>query len=290
LHRRTAAAPQLTAAAHRQPVSWLPHATTTPGLLSVRAARAGSVRLVAELADQGGAPTAAEMGDDRRRALQLLAASVLGIMGYIGGPDWSALSAFGGVYAGAVVNRLAGRRIWHGIDMLNAALEDSGLSLEEFLDLAVSDDKRQELLARALTIAQDAALRARRRGLGRSLSAGITGDDAKINEEHLFMRAVADVDEAHLRLLGHMAHPVPGSDGRPRWTAAVLEAADPGLVPGVMALLGTLELHGLVQTETDYRSIPGAMRSTTTYSITEPGRHFLGRLEADMETVAKNDP
>jgi len=77
---------------------------------------------------------------------------------------------------------------------------------------AVSDDRRHELLARALGIAQDAALRDKRRALGRALAAGIAGDDARIDDELLFIRAIADVDEPHIRLLALMASewPLPG--------------------------------------------------------------------------------
>jgi hypothetical protein len=51
---------------------------------------------------------------------------------------------------------------------------DSGSSVEDLLEKAVSDDRRHELLSRVLGIAQDAALRDKRRALGRALAAGGT--------------------------------------------------------------------------------------------------------------------
>jgi hypothetical protein len=82
------------------------------------------------------------------------------------------------------------------------AADAAGVPLGEFMDLAVSDDRRHELFARSMRIAQDTALRDKRRALGRALAAGVMGDDARIDEELLFMRAVDDLDEMHLRLLG----------------------------------------------------------------------------------------
>lgn len=112
------------------------------------------------------------------------------------------------------------------------------------------------------------------------------GDDTQVNEELLFIRAIADVDEMHIRVLQRMLNPSPAGFGGYSWTADAIAAADPGLPEGVvLALLGTLELHGLVATAISNRSIPAAVSSVTTYSVTPLGRHFLGRLAADMETV-----
>src|SRR6266516_1570614 len=59
-----------------------------------------------------------------------------------------------------------------------------------------------------------------------------------------FIRAVDDIDEMHIRLLGRMAAPFPPA--APGWSAALILDADPGLAGSVAALLGTLELHGLI--------------------------------------------
>jgi hypothetical protein len=65
----------------------------------------------------------------------------------------------------------------------------------------VTDTEREADRDLAIQVAT-AALRDKRRALGRALAAGVMGDDARIDEEMLFMRAVDDLDEMHLRLLG----------------------------------------------------------------------------------------
>jgi len=99
--------------------------------------------------------------------------------------------------------KLGRRRVDHAAETVMDGAEAAGISLEEFLDRGVADDHRHELFARTLTIAQDNALRNKRRALGRALAAGVMGDDARIDEELLFIRAVADIDELHIRVLAH---------------------------------------------------------------------------------------
>lgn len=72
------------------------------------------------------------------------------------------------------------RRFLHAAETVADAAQASGGSVEDLLEKAVSDDRRHELFSRVLGIAQDAALRDKRRALGRALAAGIAGDDARI--------------------------------------------------------------------------------------------------------------
>jgi hypothetical protein len=97
--------------------------------------------------------------------------------------------------------------------------------------------------------------------------------EARISEELLFMRAVEDINEMHIRLLGHLADP-PGA----RWDTERIVGVDPGLEPGLPALLLMLEVHDLVRS---HMSVPpgGAVRSLDPdYSITSLGQQLLGRL------------
>ena len=128
------------------------------------------------------------------------------------------------------------------------AADAAGVPLGEFMDLAVSDDRRHELFARSMRIAQDTALRDKKRALGCALAAGVMGDDAWIDEELLFMRAVDDLDEMHLRLLGR-ARLLSDSQVYAAWQGgpSIIVQADPGLAAGIGALLGALELHGLIE-------------------------------------------
>ena len=239
--------------------------------------------------DAGGQPTELEVRADQELAAQIVAASVLAPLNLLG-PAGAVLATISTPIATKiaswVVVKLAERRVKHAAETVLDAAEAAKLPLDEFIDRAVSDDRRHELLARTLFIAQDTALRNKRRALGRALAAGVVGDDAKVDEELLFIRAVADVDEMHIRLLQRMLHPGPIGGGGFSWTADVIASDDPGLAAGVLALLGTLELHGLVATAISNRAIPSAVSSVTTYGVTPLGRHFLGRLTADMETGA----
>ena len=59
---------------------------------------------------------------------------------------------------------------------------------------AFTDLEHQELLARALTMAQDTAMRDKRRALGRALASAAADTGTKIDDELLFIRVLADLD------------------------------------------------------------------------------------------------
>jgi hypothetical protein len=169
-------------------------------------------------------------------------------------------------------------------ETLADAAEASGEPVEDLLIKAVSDDRRHELLARALGIAQDTALRNKRRALGRALAAGIVGDDARIDDELLFIRAIADLDEPHIRLLALMAsdRPLPGklsgSVFHGGWSAGTIAARDPGLGDTLPALMWTLEAHGLIRAEASSTPWQAARQA---YNVTPAGSQLLERLAAD---------
>jgi len=146
---------------------------------------------------------------------------------------------------------------------------------------AVSDDRRHELLARALGIAQNTALRDKRRALSRALAAGIAGDDARIDDELLFIRAIADVDEPHIRLLALMASewPLPGklsgSVFHGGWSPGAIAAHASGFGDSLPALIWTLEGHGLIRAEAS--SAPW-QTSRAAYNVTQAASQLLERL------------
>jgi hypothetical protein len=189
----------------------------------------------------------------------------------------------------AAVQRLGKRRTEHAAETLLDAADASGVPLGEFLDRAVADDRRHELFARSMRIAQDTALREKRRALGRALAAGVMGDDARIDEELLFIRAVDGIDEFHIRLLARMASTDRPGAGR-GWSARNVAEADPGLANGVGALLGTLELHGLIQQLVPGLALEGEIPAQAYYNITQQGREFLERLAEDQKEEAPADP
>jgi hypothetical protein len=229
-------------------------------------------------AGAGREPTEAEVAADKALATKVAVGFLTGLAGLAGAEGVVAAGAFAPVaeaIATWAVMKLGRRRIDHAAETVMDGAQAANIPLGEFIDKGVADDRRHELFARTLTIAQDTALRNKRRALGRALAAGVMGDDARIDEELLFIRAVADVDEMHIRVLARMVNP---PDMPPGWSASKIVQADPGLTDGVRALLGTLELHGLIAAVVPGRPIQGPGAGQTFYNITESGRRFLDRL------------
>jgi hypothetical protein len=108
------------------------------------------------------------------------------------------------------------RRLEHASQTLGDAADESGAkTAEEFVEFvtaAVRDEQHQELLARALTIAQDTAMRDKRRALGRVLAAAADETGTRVDDEMLFIRVLADLDPPHVRCLRIMAADPPNLD------------------------------------------------------------------------------
>ena len=219
--------------------------------------------------------TEAERESDKNLAVQLVVAFGIGVATVYGAVPGGLATMLGPLLT-TVLNaftRVGRRRAEHAADTLLDAADKAELPVKDFFDRAVADDRRHELFTRALSIVQDTALRDKRRALGRALAAGVMGDEARIDEELLFVRAIDGIDEMHIRLLGRLA-----DSGR--LTAGDIVLADPGLGDGVLALLGQLQSHGLIDSRSPVTP-GGAMTPELYYFITPPGRTFLGRLAAD---------
>jgi len=219
--------------------------------------------------------TEAERESDKNLAVQLVVAFGIGVATVYGAVPGGLATMLGPLLTTVLnaLTRVGRRRAEHAADTLLDAADKAELPVEEFFGRAVADDRRHELFTRALSIAQDTALRDKRRALGRALAAGVMGDEARIDEELLFVRAVDDIDEMHIRLLGRLA------DGG-RLTAGDIAQADPGLEDGVLALLGQLQSHGLIDSRSPVTP-GGAMTPEPYYFITPSGRTFLARLADD---------
>lgn len=207
----------------------------------------------------------------------------------------------GTVAAGAAPVVLAGmdwisatigeRRIGHATETLTDAADEFGAETAEefaaFIKAALSDEEHQELLARALVIAQDTAMRDKRRALGRALAAAASDTGTKVDAEMLFIRVLADLDEPHIRVL-RITSTVPayqdkyakemeavGEDPVRQWYPSTIEQADPGLDGMAWALLETLERHGLLSSSGEQLTQSGWEPE---YTITPYGEWFLTRL------------
>lgn len=99
------------------------------------------------------------------------------------GASGTALSPLLETALGKVCDAVNSRRRQHAADVhLDGAAAYCAQTEADFLgfvERALADPQRHELLVRALTIAQDAALRDKRRALGLALAAGVS-DGARV--------------------------------------------------------------------------------------------------------------
>ena len=98
-----------------------------------------------------------------------------GLLGPDAGAAATALTPVLETVLSGVLRSLGQHRSGHAAQTLEDAAEAAGEPVEQFVEKAVADERRVELLARTVTIAQDTALRDKRRALGRALAAGIAG-------------------------------------------------------------------------------------------------------------------
>jgi len=80
------------------------------------------------------------------------------------------------VIATLAIKKLGARRLEHAAETVIDAADAAEKPLAEFIDKAVSDDRRHELFARTLAIAQDAAMRKKRQvnSVTLEVSCGVT--------------------------------------------------------------------------------------------------------------------
>ena len=221
----------------------------------------------------------------RRRDLVIVTiASAAGATVGLLGPEASVMAAAAApsvtVTLSAVWAKIAGRRIRNVEETLVDAAETASMTVEEFLEMAVSGERSHELLARVVMVAQDTTMRDKRRALGRALAAGVAGDSARVDEELLFVRAIADLDPPHIRLLSLIGSEAPSKallNGG--WMSHEIVGRDPGLADVLPALLATLELHTLILDGGIVRPVEGGR--VHQYSVTARGQNFLRRLTED---------
>lgn len=231
--------------------------------------------------------------DKRELAEQVVITMTAGLAAYMG-PGAGALAAGAVPLALAGLDRISSvigsRRLEHDVETLLDGAEAFGAETPgefvEFIEAAVSDEDHQELLARALTIAQDTAMRDKRRALGRALAAAASETGTKVDEELLYIRVLDDLDEPHIRLLRLMSTTPEhlAARGMPdvrQWYPWSVTRADPGLADTVWALFGPLQRHGLIWSAGQYHTPNGTMEPQ--YEITHYGESFLTRLAEPEE-------
>jgi hypothetical protein len=94
------------------------------------------------------------------------------------------------------------RKLRRAADALDAAVGESGLSPEEFLERVRSDERRGDLMDATLTTATETTSQSKLRGLGRVLAAGVTADnDTEVDASFVLRRILAEMDPPHIRAL-----------------------------------------------------------------------------------------
>lgn len=227
-------------------------------------------------------------------AKQVVVNVAAGLAGYLGpGPGAIAAGAAPIVLAGLdyISGTIGSRRVDHATEALTDGAEAFGAgTAEEFVEFvkaAVSDEERQELLARALTIAQDTAMRDKRRALGRVIAQAASDAGTKVDKQLVYLRALDDLDEPHIRLLRLMTTKPPHQDAVNRqmeaigraairqWHPSDLGQADPGLAEVVWSLLPVLDRHGLISGGHEVLTQVGREPE---YTVTPYGEWFLTML------------
>lgn len=164
-------------------------------------------------------------------------------------------------------------------EALAATCDASGLSAEETVTRALSDEKSRLLSANAIIAATHTAWEDKVRTLGRSLASGLlAADDAQIDSEQLIMAAIADMEAPHLALLDLLVAwrpPRRHAEGitemmrinnldatqsqpfepkwanRDKWHVWAIQKYRPRFIPVLSSLVGTFQRHGLADNVVD---------------------------------------
>lgn len=239
-----------------------------------------------------------ETEDGGRRLIVKVAAGALGAAAGLAGPD-AAVAGAGlapvieevlGQFFDMLFSKRAERVTETLLDAADELGDDTAEQLRRVVDAAASDQTYQELLARALTVAQDTAMRDKRRALGRALANALDDIGTKVDEEIAFVRTLADLDPVHIRVLkivsrrpkhlDQVAHQMNAADDPKavrQWYEWSIVKADPGLEESAWAALRVLEQHGLVWDRGE-QLVPHPDKMQHEYEITPYGDYLIDQL------------
>lgn len=136
---------------------------------------------------------------------------------------------------------------------LSEAADDSGTSVEHILEQMGSHPSRLALLAEALNVAARTSLDAKVRMLGSALASGaLAEDDARIDEQHLRVTVLRELEAPHLKVLEVIDTASHHSQGM--WTGAseralmdtVRDGAGPRSSGVLQPILRVLDRNGLI--------------------------------------------
>ncbi len=242
-------------------------------------------------------------GENEHPLVVKVVAGTLGAAAGFAGPD-AAVAGAGLApviedVLGEILARLSGKRTHRVAETLAGAAEELGGDMAEqlkrFADAAASDETYQELLARTLTIAQDTAMRDKRRALSRALANALGDVGTKVDDEIAFVRMLADLDPVHIRVLKIMsrrpqhldrvAQQMNAADdpkAARQWYEWSITQVDPGLDGSAWGALRVLERHGLIWDRGE-QLVPAPHGMQNEYEITPYGDYLIDRLaEPDL--------
>jgi hypothetical protein len=170
---------------------------------------------------------------------------------------------------------------------MRTACEEVNCSAEELAIIALRDDRRIELLVRALEAAATSEEERKVRALGRAMALGImTDDDAKADEYLRMTTTLAQLEPIDARVLEIMAKPGSKWFKRSGGHAPAVTDAIPGASVVIDAVFARLSGLGLI---TDASAEHGIILGGAPWSITKFGEScvealfLIGRSELDAD-------
>lgn len=154
-------------------------------------------------------------------------------------------------------------------------------SLEELLIRLLENERRVDLLERALHSACTSTDPEKRRGLARAL-AGSVHDDTRVDESELLLGMLEKLEVVHIRVLHELARPHSGEgqlEGFETFggvTSGFLAGQIPGLAPVADVLLTQLRAAGLI--DNTIRQTYGGVGGKAMWGLTAAGERLLDLL------------
>lgn len=173
--------------------------------------------------------------------------------------------------------------------VIEVGMDQTGLSPDDFLKELTKDDLRLALLAESLSAASRTAVNEKIQALGVALATGaLTDDDARLDEERVWVQILAEVEAPHLRVLYILNVDKPANESHFTWlydqTGRAINALSTDSAVIRERMLNTIERQGLIQRKygdelpASYDLRGGASASDRFLLITEAGRAVLDRF------------
>lgn len=179
---------------------------------------------------------------------QAVSATVgLGIGGPVGAVIAAAASDYFVDFAGKAWAELAAWRQKSAAAMLGLAADELDQEPKELLEKAKAAEDAAQLLHESIAAAAETFYDWKVQALAKALANGLAEDLAHVDESRLLVRALADLEPIHLRVLKRLPSPGLGAPATREQVAVHAGYADPG------AVLAVLARHGLAAEDAEAR-------------------------------------